>query len=67
MGDEVKEYVRKKAASLEGLSEDQQGQPSTGDKLTAKAVMVFRVLALISAGMNARMKLGILEHGKLLS
>lgn len=30
-------------------------------KRTAKAVIVFRVFGLISAGMNARMKLGTLR------
>ena len=35
-------------------------RPSLGR--TAKAVMVFRVFGLISAGMNARMKLGTLGH-----
>ena len=60
--------TRQKAARLSAEEEqrssarraDVRGQNETGCR-TAKAVIVFRVLALICAGMNARMKLGTLQ------
>jgi hypothetical protein len=58
--DQVQEDVRQQTSGLRMLSARMYVQWYIYVSRTAKAVMVFNVLVLICAGMNARMRLGTL-------
>lgn len=68
MWNEVQENIRKQSTRLERSRVSHPDPtiwanvigPKTGQELTANAVMVFNVSALICAGINARMKFGTL-------